>query len=279
MLGIPGYIITVIMPLPPHPAVSKASDKRTSAEKVLAVLAVFGEGECVGVTEVARRAGLTKSTAHRLLATLERHGLIDRTGVDYSLGLGLFELGSRAGIGPHGSLAKVALPYLTELYEATGQTVHLAVLDGSEVVYVCKLHGHAPQPAPTRIGGRMPAHCTALGKAVLAFSPDRVALRVMERGLPSLTRHTILNPDVFMNELRRTRREGISYDRQETTLGLGCVGAPILDERGRPFAAVSVSGPISRIASYSMPTLMAARSIRAAIVEDGARIAPAGILG
>ncbi|MEA2380020.1 MAG: IclR family transcriptional regulator, regulon repressor [Thermoleophilaceae bacterium] len=251
-------------------SVPNASDKRTSAEKVLAVLDVFGEGECMGVTEVGRRAQLTKSTAHRLLATLERHGLIERTGVEYSLGLGLFELGSRAGIGPHGSLARVALPYLTELYEATGQTVHLAVLDRSEVVYVCKLHGHAPQPSPTRIGGRMPAHCTALGKAVLAYSPEPLAMRVAEGGLACMTRHTILHPDVFMTELRRTREEGVSYDRQETTLGLGCVGAPILDERGRSLAAVSVSGPISRISSYSARTLKAARSIQNALAVESA---------
>jgi DNA-binding IclR family transcriptional regulator len=244
----------------------------TSVDRALALLDAFGaEGAPVGVTELARRAGLAKSTAHRLLSVLERRGLVTRQGVEYSLGLRLFELGSRVPVGTNGQLMDVAMPYLEELCALTRQTVHLAVLDDADTVYLAKLHGRSALPSPSRVGARLPAHCTGLGKAMLAFSPGAVVSRIVRHGLEPHTRHTIADPRVFAQHLDRIRHRGISFDQEETRLGLGCVAAPVLDSGDRALAAISVAGPVHLVAHHTSAVRRTADSIR---TELGAMALP-----
>lgn len=216
-------------------------DQLTAVDKALALLRALAEqdGE-VGVTELARQTRLSKSTAFRLLGILQRNGLVERAGNKYRLGPRLSEMGSRV-YGPTLTLLRERLlPHLAELYELTHETVHLAVLHGSEIVYVNKLHGHRAARSPSRIGARLPAYCTGVGKALLAFDHDAAELAIAA-GLPAHTRHTLADPDRLRAELQRIRQEGIAHDRQEAVLGLACVAAPIMGSTGRAVAALSVA--------------------------------------
>lgn len=217
-----------------------------SVTKALQLLEVFrGHGPTMGVSEIARRAHVAKSTAFRLLAHLEQAGFVERDGTGYRLGWMLFELGNGVQHCQPRGLRDVAAPYLGELFARTQFAVHLAVLDGSDVLYLDKVSGHLSPPAPSLVGGRVPANCTALGKAILAFSDGPTIQRVVEAGLVQRTRYSITQPGRFVHQLRLARAEGVAYEREEVALGLMCAAAPIL-RGGRPIAAVSVSGPTGR---------------------------------
>lgn len=193
--------------------------------------------------QLAAHAGIPKSTAHRVAATLVSEGALRRSTDGYELGLALFELGTRVRV--KGDLRELALPYLEDLYEATHHTVHLAVLEGTDVVYVDRIRGHSPVRLPSVVGGRLPAHCTGVGKALLATTPGIIAA-LSEATLSARTPRTITMPAVLENELESIRRTGISIDREESTVGVSCVAAPVV-AGGRTVAAISVSGPSTHL--------------------------------
>jgi len=168
------------------------------------------------------------------LRWLRRHGR------DYELGMRLVELGSLAV--HQDRLHRAAQHYLHELHRATGLVVHLAVLDGTDVVYLEKIAGSLGAAVPTRVGGRQPAHCTAVGKALLAFS-DRLDGDDL---LARKTKYSISTRRQLAEELSATRARGFAYERSESVAGFGCVAAPI-GEPGEPMAAVSVCGPLDRM--------------------------------
>ncbi len=196
------------------------------------------------LSDIARRAHLPLSTAHRILGDLVAWGALERESDRYRIGLRLFELGTIAPSWQQHRTA--ALPYMEDLYEATHESVHLAVLDGCDIVYLLKIHGHEPTPL-TRTGGRRAAHCTGLGKALLAFSPRSTQESVVAAGLARNTPFTIVAPDAFYKELDEIRSRGIAFDRQESVPGLGCVAAPIFSRDQQAVAAISVSGPLLRL--------------------------------
>src|SRR5882757_2772111 len=141
--------------------------------RAVAIVSAFNsDDESVKLSELARRTGLPKATVHRFLQQLCGLNLTERTAAGYRLGLRIFEIGMRE---PVSRDLRAAVPILGDLRDATHETVHLAVLDGSEVLYVEKLVGHHGPPLHSRVGGRLPAHCTAVGKALLAFGPKDVA--------------------------------------------------------------------------------------------------------
>ncbi|MET8977089.1 IclR family transcriptional regulator [Streptomyces sp. NPDC004539] len=232
------------MPAPPpmsvHP--DAATDQQTAVDKALGLLkSLAEEDEDIGVSELARRARLTKSTAFRLLGILQRNELVERVGSNYRLSTQLYDMGNRV-YGPTPQLLQERLlPYLADLYELTHETIHLAVLRGTEIVYVNKIHGHRTTRSPSRIGARLPAYCTGVGKALLAFDHD-AAEAAVAAGLPARTEYTLTDPDRLRSDLGRIRREGIAYDRQEVALGLTCVAVPIMGPAGRPVAGLSVAG-------------------------------------
>src|SRR5262245_99868 len=220
----------------------------TSVGKALALLAALGsEASLLGVTAVAERAKIPKSTAFRLLRLLEGQRLVERAGTKYRLGIRVFELGnSIAHCQPRG-LRDIALPHLLDVHATTGLTVHLAIRDGLDVVYIEKICGHDRLPAVSYVGGRLPAHCTALGKALLAHSrmpPSRPSVGWLRPRTP----YTIVSQRLFVDELRAVRSAGFAIDREESCLGLACVGAPVLDARGEAVAAISLSGRTPRMA-------------------------------
>lgn len=223
-----------------------ASEQQTAVDKALVLLKSLAEldGE-VGVSELARRSQLTKSTAFRLLGILHRNDLVERVGSNYRLGSQIFDIGTRA-YGPTPLLLReLLMPYLADLYELTHETVHLAVLHGTEIVYVSKLHGHRAAHSPSHVGARLPAYCTGVGKALLAFDHD-AAEAATAQGLPARTEHTLSDPDRFRAALGRIRQDGIAYDHQEAAPGLTCVAVPVMGATGRPVAALSIAGADTR---------------------------------
>jgi DNA-binding IclR family transcriptional regulator len=193
--------------------------------------------------ELSARAELPRSTTHRLAVQLEEHGMLERSRRGWQLGLALFELGQM--VPRQHRLREVALAYMEDLYEATKETVQLGVLDEGEVVYVEIISGHHKVRTPSRRGGRMPAHCTALGKVMLAFSADIGREWLAQHPvLQSRTRSTITDAAGFARELHDIHRVGLAYDREEATEGLTCVAAPILTTNGSARAALSVSMPV-----------------------------------
>lgn len=227
-----------------------------SVSKALQMLDVFlGAAEPLSLSDIGRRVGLPKSTAFRLLGQLTGSGYVVRKGNKYALSLHLFELGNHVARGGVTGLRQVAAPYLGGLFQHTGFVVNLAVLDGGEVVYVDKIHGPRAPRTPSGVGGRMPALTTALGKSVLAFSPDDVVDAAFATRAAPLTPYTVVAPGLLRNQFGRVREQGVAYDREESALGLTCVGAPVLID-GQPIAAISVSGPTGRFAPESVAPLV-----------------------
>ncbi|MEO3785759.1 IclR family transcriptional regulator [Actinocorallia sp. B10E7] len=223
-------------------------DDRAAIDKAISLLLCFGDqaSSGLGVSELARRSGLSKSTAFRVLGMLERNQVVERVGKDYRLGTRLHELGRSVYAPGHAQIRDLLIPYLTDLYELTRETVHLATLHGTEVVYLAKLYGHRQAPAPSRIGGRMPAHCTAVGKVLLAYDPDAAAAALSEP-LGRYTPRTIADAAGLAAELDRIRREGVAFDDEESRQGLSCVAVPVMGPGARPMAALSVAGVTGRI--------------------------------
>ncbi|MGW8887431.1 IclR family transcriptional regulator [Streptomyces sp. NPDC055749] len=209
-------------------------------EKAAKVLGAFeGPEPRLSLTEVMRRSGLPRSSAHRILDQLVQLHWLDREGRDYGMGMRMLELGALAS--HHNKLRRAALPHLHALHETTGHLVHLAVLDGSEVVYLERIGGSDELVVPSRVGGRIPAYCTAAGKAILAFSDPAALEQVLLDGLRPRTPRTIVRPVALRAELAAARDRGVAFDREESFRGIACVAAP-LRGAGRAVAAISVSG-------------------------------------
>lgn len=241
-----------------------------SVSKALLLLESLNEAEApAGVSALARSTGMPKSTAFRLLAYLEESGFVERAGKAYQLGRRLFELGNNVDYCRPDGVRNVALPYMTDLLTRTGMTVHLGVLDGTDVVYLEKIHGLRTTPVNTAVGGRSPASCTALGKALLAFSDGAQLRQVAEKGLASRTQYSVRHPGILLQQVQEIRRTAVAYDREESHLGLSCVASPII-VGGRAVAALSVSGP-----TRPVPAETHAALVRQAAVEVSRRLAAA----
>lgn len=213
--------------------------------RAVSLLAAFVPADnAVSLSELARRTGLPKPTAHRLAGHLISLGMLERTDGGLRLGLALFELGQL--VPRQRGLRDAARPYLEDLRQASGEAVHLAILEAPDVVYVDKLAGRGGPALPSRVGGRMPAHCTAVGKVLLARPRGPAAHRHPRPSGPP-HRRTIVLPGLLDKELQQVRRRGIAYEYEESAPGVICVAVPIVDHSGAVAAAVSVSGWSNRL--------------------------------
>src|SRR5216684_3037588 len=194
------------------------------------------------LAEMTRRTGIPKPTVHRLAGELLALGLLEGERGVYRLGMRMFELGQLVPL--QRDLREEALPFMQDLFEATHETVHLAVLDGTEVLYIEKISGHRRVAAGSRIGGRLPAHCTAVGKAIIAVSPPGVLDAVLAAGLARRTAFTITVPSVLKKQLARA---GVAYEREESDLGVTCAASPVHRFGEQVVAAISVTGPVHRL--------------------------------
>jgi IclR family transcriptional regulator, acetate operon repressor len=232
-----------------HHALMCPAERNIADSAVARVAAVLGAFDAthakLRVSEIGRRADLPKATTSRLVQHLVAYGFLERDGAVLHLGTRMFEFGELAS--RHRNLREIALPYMADLREATRQTVHLAVLDGNEVVYVEILRSKDAPKMPSHVGGRLLAHASSLGKALLAFSDPSVVDEVCGRPLRPVGPRSITAPGLLRRELGRIRATGLAYESEESGPGVGCVGSPILGADGRPVAAMSISGWSGRL--------------------------------
>jgi len=229
-----------------------------SVDRAAALLLALGESPSpAGVTELARRLGLHKSTASRLLATLQRRGLVeqdDETG-KYRLGLVVIRLAERAERTL--DLRSIAMPELERLARLTHETTGLGVLDADQLLAIAHVDGPNLVAVGDWTGRATPLHCVASGKVLLAALAEREVLRIVRRGLHPYTERTITDLEPLLEELARIRRRGYATALGEYELGLNAVAAPVRDARGQVIAAVDVWGPAFRLTPRRIPELAA----------------------
>lgn len=226
-------------------------------DRAAAILQVLADAPAdLAPVDIAGRLHLHKSTIHRLLMVLEQHRFIRKNAGDgkYALGLKLFELGSHAAKGL--TLREHAPPFLARLVRETGETAHVGVLDDGDMLSIANVEGPRALRMRSAVGRRTPAHCSALGKAVLAFlPPSSVDDLIARRPLKALTGKTLVTRDALVADLHRIRVRGYAIDDEEIERGLRCVGAPVRDCTGLVIGAVSVAGPAFRIPKTRVPAL------------------------
>jgi DNA-binding IclR family transcriptional regulator len=230
--------------------------KVQALDRAFAVLDLLGESDApLGLAQVALALQLHKSTAHRFLMVLERHRMVERTASGkFRLGLKLFDLGNRA-IEQY-DLRDRAQPHLRRLVAETEETAHLCILEGTHVIYIDKIEPARSVRMITRIGASNPAHCTSVGKAMLAFLPEARLNEIIRRiRFERLTSRTIATAEALRAEIEKTRRRGYAVDDEEFEEGLRCIAVPVLDAQRLPIAAVSVSGPSFRVTAQKLPAI------------------------
>jgi len=238
-------------------------------DRVSLVLDAFDGPGRLTLAQIVRRTGLPRSSAHRMLERLVQLRWLRRDGRDYELGMRLVELGSLAV--HQDRLHRAAIPLLHDLHRATGLVVHLAVLDGTDVMYLEKIGDRMIAAIPTRVGGRQPAHCTAVGKAILAYNDDADADLAIRK-----TKYSISSASQLVAELAKVRAHGVAFEREETVPGFGCVAAPI-GGPGAAVAAVSVCGVMCRMKfdqRLAAPVRMTAMGIWRNVEDGPQRVAP-----
>jgi len=237
--------------MPPDEQIKKSreSSQIRSVAKALTIIDFLAasQGE-VPLARIAAKLGLAKSTAHGLLATLKDFGYVEQspfTG-NYKLGIRLFEIGSI--VANSWDVRATAAPYIQRLVDEIGETVHLVVLEKGEVLYIDKRESHQSLRIVSQVGMRLPAHCTGVGKALLAhLSRAELKKIIAARGLPRFTANTITDVQKLERELQLVRERGYAVDNEEIMDSLRCVAAPIFDHNGGACAAISISGPVARL--------------------------------
>jgi len=238
-----------------------------SVDRAAALLIALGDSQGeAGVTELARRLGLHKSTASRLLATLQKRGLVEQDDESgkYRLGLVVIRLAERAERTL--DLRGIAMDELERLGRLTRETVSLVVLEGDAVMTIAQREGSNLAAVADWTGRTSPLHCVAGGKVLLSAMAERDVLRIVRRGLVAHTERTITELEPLLEELARTRRRGYGSDLGEYQPSLCGVAAPIRDARAAVIAAVTIWGPAARLVPRRIPELAAhARKAAAAI--------------
>jgi DNA-binding IclR family transcriptional regulator len=211
----------------------------------------------MGAAEVAARLGLNKSTAHRLLTILQERRFLERSAITgkYRLGWRLYELGSLAA--SRVDLYEVARPYIEQLVKDTGETAHLGVLRGDEIISLVNVESSRTVRTPSTVGRRNPTYCTSLGKAILANLPEAVSSRLIDKiQFKPFTKHTCINAARLRRELKVVRERGYAIDNEEIEEGLRCVGAPVWNHDEQVVAGVSIAGPSYRVGGEHLSGLV-----------------------
>ncbi len=230
-----------------------------SVERAFLILDLLKEnGAGMGISNIANAVGLKTTTTHRLLQTLLHIGVVqqDRDTRYYGLAPQILLYG-KAVLDSY-DFVKSAHPILGELSKTVGETVFMGIHDNFELVYVDHVDSldHVLRMTP-QIGRRQPLHCTALGKILLSYMPQTQLQEFLARSnLPRLTENTITDQEVLVEELEKLRSQGFSIDKEETEIGICCVGAPVRGGDGRVVAAISVSGPATRLLKKGLNTFL-----------------------
>jgi DNA-binding IclR family transcriptional regulator len=235
--------------------------------KALDLLDVLSRHGSLSLTELCQELGQPKSSVFRYLVTLEEHGYVRRSPntEEFSLGIKLIELGR--AVTTQFTVHEAAAPFMRRLQETFRETVNLAILEAGKVVYLEILEGTQSIRMAARPGQRDFAHSTAIGKAILAYSPDSEVEGVIRRyGLPALTNSTLTTVERLKAELAQVRETGYAVDNIENEVGVRCVGAPVFNHEGNVIAGISISGPADRLSGSKIEMIgkelvLSARSI------------------
>ena len=245
-----------------------------AVDGALSILETLGATQKMGVTELARKLGLSKGSIYRLLATLARRGYVEKDAYSdrYQLTYRLLAVGSRAA--DRFGLREMAQPVMERVGAETGETVNLGVLDDFRTVSVFLVQSSQPLSIHMRIGG-VSAHASATGKILLAsLLPAELATRLAGRRLERLTPRTIKSRPALIAELGRVRAQGFAIDDEESSIGLRCAGAPVYNHQGAVVAALSLVAPSHRLTPVRLPAAVA--RIREAAHEISCRLGYAG---
>jgi IclR family transcriptional regulator, KDG regulon repressor len=227
----------------------------SSVANAIRLTKAFSEHEYeMGISALAQRLGLAKSTVHRLATTLVEYDILEQnreTG-KYRLGLALFELGTL--VRRKMDAVSESRDQMHALVEMTGETVQLAVLDHLSVLYIRIRESRQAVRMSSSVGARAPAHCTSVGKVLLAHQPPEIVKQVIDDGLTRYTQNTITTPEALLDELASIRSKGYAIDDEEIEVGLRCVAAPIRDHSGQVTAAISVAAPVQRMSKKNLQT-------------------------
>jgi len=220
-----------------------------TVKKALSILYVLAEEkEALGLAELAKKLGLNRSTAYRLVLALTEGGFVkqDPATQKYALGLKIVELAG--DILNKMEIREVARPYLKRLMELSGETAHLGILEKGQIVFIDKIDGPEVVRFFTHLGKRFPAYVTSIGKAILAYLPKEDLENVLKlQSFQAHTPNTIVNKQDFRDHLNLVRSKGYAIDHEENRLTVCCIGAPIFDATGKAVAAISISGPSFRL--------------------------------
>ena len=204
--------------------------------------------------ELSERANLPRSTTHRLATMLVKLGALQRRGnLGYIVGARMFDVGLLAPV--RSRLLTAAEPYLHQLHETTRGTVHLASWSGERPIYLDKVSQPGELRVPSRLGAPVALHATALGKCLVAFTPDRT-FADDRASLRRFTRHTVTNAHSLTRDIEVIRGTRIGRDNEESVLGITCIGSPIIDRHGECVAAISISVPTGRLRARAMEQLV-----------------------
>jgi IclR family KDG regulon transcriptional repressor len=238
---------------PIHPEVTKA--RLSSVANSIRLLTSFsGEEDELGITTLASRLRLAKSTVHRLASTLTSAGFLEQNAETgkYRLGVTLFELGALVRRRMDG--ANEARPKLRELLEKTGETVQLGIVDHFSVLYVYEMESPRAIRMAAAVGGRAPLHCTAVGKVLLAFQSADYVRQVIERGLTAYTTKTLTRCETVLEMLEEVKQRGHAIDDEESEGGLRAIAAPVRNHSGAVIAALGVAAPVQRMSKKTLHT-------------------------
>lgn len=219
-----------------------------SVERAIMILKCFSEERYeLKLSEIAEELDLNKSTVHGIVATLKYHGLLSQNEENqkYMLGPSLLELGDIAANSI--DILKIAPVILKNLSLKIEETIHVGILDRMEIIYIYKHESYQSMRIYTKIGARNPAHCTGLGKALLAYVDDDILIHSVPEKLDRFTKNTITHKIELFKELKLIKEKGYSIDNEEIVEGLVCVAAPVFDNNGNARYAISVSGPKIRM--------------------------------
>jgi DNA-binding IclR family transcriptional regulator len=235
-----------------------AESPSTSVDRTIAILeAVAGRAAGMSNAEISRKLDIPKSSASYILRTLEKHGYLRRereTG-KYRLGLKILNLGRSALSGV--DVREVALPIMRHLVEHVHITSHLAILDGTQAVYVERVESPGFIRMDTWIGRRMEIYSTSVGKALAAHLPEAQVLAMLrDRGMKRRTHTTITNPTRYLRELETVRERGYAFDDEENSVGVRCVAAPVFNAAGEIEAALNITGTTQQVNKETLPRII-----------------------
>lgn len=224
-----------------------------AVDRALDILLCFTRQEPeLSMTQISEKIGLNKSTVHRLLATLETKRFVERDPITgaYRLGLSILQMAYLTL--EHNYLRQKTNRYLRRLAEKYGETANLSILDGAHMVYLDVVESNQRVKLAAATGQRLPAFCTASGKAILAFLPEELVQKVLAQGMAKHTANTIVSRENYLQNLKLTRERGFSLSLQEFEEGINAIAVPILDHNNQPIAALALAGPSFRLTEERM---------------------------